>query len=179
MFSYSLAFSWEALKFPEGDQSYSLEVTMQGKSTQFDIDIVQEEDGYRVEYGSSQSQIPYEDLSSAAFGGTMMGGFGAAAFLFGPSFMFLPMILANEDIAVRDGYISMMGMGKVYMEKTVEVAGHECVVVRMEMGQDDDIQNFEFALAENLPFPCYSIYGEGEDQVEIRLIRPNFKLACW
>lgn len=52
--------------------------------------------------------------------------------------------------------------------ESVQMAGYECVVIRLEMPQQDG--DFEFALAEDLPFPCFSRYGSGEGAFQMRLL---------
>jgi hypothetical protein len=87
---------------------------------------------------------------------------------YGPAFMMLPMLLGKEDIHVRSEPVRVAGVGSVFMDKSETIAGHECVVLRLEM--DDGSAPIEMALAEDLPFPCSSRYGDEGDRTTIRLI---------
>lgn len=172
----ALAFQWNMDAFPSGDHSYTWEMTVDSgdgpQTATITIDITQQGDSYdtattmRVE----QTGVAQEDLSSAALGGSMMGAlaFGPMMMFYGPAFMMLPMLLGNEDIHVRTEPVRVAGMGSIYMDHTETVAGHECVVMRLEM--DDGSAPIEMALAEDLPFPCFSQYGEEGDSTSIRLI---------
>lgn len=169
------AFTWEPFVFPEGDQRYTLEIVQgqEGPATTIDIDVVDTGELYDVTTTMTTQQLGVGsgDLDSAVFGGGSFGMFAMGPMmLFGPSFMMLPVMLGEEDIRVRQEPIRIMGFGNLYMEAEVEVAGRTCVVVRLEPDGDAG-GGFEFGLAEGLPFPCYSRYGEGEDAVEIRLVR--------
>ena len=61
----------------------------------------------------------------------------------------------------------MTGFGAIDMEREEEVAGRICVVIRMELDGSDAL---EFAVAEGLPIPCFSLDGSGADAVEARLV---------
>lgn len=167
------AFTWEPFVFPEGDQSYTLEIVEADEipSTTIRIDIVDTGDGYDVTTTTTlqQTGVGQSELENAAFGGGAFGMFAMGPMmLFGPSFMMLPMMLGEEDIRVREEPMRVMGAGSLYMEEEVEVAGQSCVVLRFEPDQEGG-GGFEFAVAEGVPFPCYSRYGTGDDVVEIRL----------
>jgi hypothetical protein len=95
-----------------------------------------------------------------------MFGFGSMM-LFGPSFFILPMLLGEQDIAVQEAPIPVMGMGTLYMDREEVVAGQTCVVIRMELEGGDEL---EFAVAEGLPLPCFSRYGSGSGAIEARLV---------
>lgn len=115
-----------------------------------------------------QSNVDQDDLGEAMFGGSGLAMFAfGPMMLFGPSFFLLPMLLGEEDISVQDTPIRVMGMGTMYMDREEVVAGRTCVVIRMELEGGDEL---EFALAEDLPLPCFSRYGSGSDAVEARLI---------
>lgn len=164
------AFQWEPFEFPPGDQGYTIEVTSAEGTLVLDVDIVDLSGTFDVRTVMTYDQVGVEasDLGIAMFGGAgiSMLGFGPMM-LFGPSFFILPMVLGQEDIAVREEPIPVMGMGTLVMEREVEVAGHVCVVIRFEVEGGDTL---EFAIAEDLPVPCYSRYGSGADAVEARLI---------
>jgi len=167
------AFTWEPFVFPEGDQSYTLEIASADDipSTTIRIDIVDTGDGYDVTTTTTLQQrgVGQGELENAAFGGGAFGMFAMGPMMmFGPSFMMLPMMLGEEDIRVREEPMRVMGAGSLYMEEEVEVAGQRCVVLRFEPDQEGG-GGFEFAVAEGVPFPCYSRYGTGDDVVEIRL----------
>lgn len=172
--SYSLAFEWNFDQWPEGDQAYTLELR-QGDSDQLvtmNIVVKDEGDSYDVmtTMTVNQSGIPRGDLGSAAYGGNALGMFalGPMAF-YGPAFMILPMMLGQEDIRVRNEPMRVMGIGSITMDRSESIAGYECVIVSFTPDDSPD-EVMEFALAENLPFPCYSKYGSGSDTIEIRLI---------
>lgn len=167
------AFTWEPFAFPEGDQGYTLEIAQEGDGpvTTIDIDVTSTGDGFDVTTTTTvrQTGIAQEEVEDAMFG----GGFGLFAMgpmmMFGPSFMMVPMMLGEEEVRVRAEPMRMMGFGSVFMDREVEVAGRTCVVVRVVPDGNPDGE-FEFALAEDLPFPCYSRYGQGDDVVEVRLV---------
>ncbi len=171
----ALAFEWNMDSFPAGDHSYTWEMSVEGgdapQAVTITMDITQNGDSYdtattmRVE----QTNVAQEDLSSAALGGSMMGAmaFGPMMMFYGPAFMMLPMLLGQEDIHVRSEPVRVAGMGSIYMDHSETVAGHECVVLRLEL--DDGSAPIEMALAEDLPFPCFSQYGDEGDRTTIRL----------
>jgi len=164
------AFQWMPFEFPAGDQGYTMEIVTEDGVSQIDIDIVERDGSYDVTTTMTfeQTGVPLGGLDDAMFGGAgfAMFGFGPMM-LFGPSFFLLPMMLGQEEIKVQDTPIRVMGMGTMYMDREEVVAGHVCVVIRLEMDGDDTL---EFAVAENLPFPCFSRYGSGDDGLEVRLI---------
>ncbi len=164
------AFQWMPFEFPPGDQGYTMEIVTEDGVSQIDIDIVDRGGSYDVTTTMTfeQAGVPLDGLSDAMFGGAglTMFGFGPMM-LFGPSFFLLPMMLGQEEIQVQDTPIRVMGMGTMYMDREEVVAGHVCVVIRMELEGDDAL---EFAVAENLPIPCFSRYGSGDDAMEARLI---------
>lgn len=169
------AFTWEPFTFPEGDQGYTLEIVQgeDGPATTIDIDVVDVGDAYDVTTTMTYQQagVPKSDLDSAMFGGSTFGMFAMGPMMmFGPSFMMVPMMLGEEDIRVREEPIRVMGFGSLHMDSEVEVAGRTCVVMRMVPDGDPEA-GYEFAVAEGVPFPCYSRYGQGDDVVEIRLVR--------
>jgi hypothetical protein len=94
--------------------------------------------------------------------------------LFGPSSFMLPMLIAQHDIAVRDAPIQVPGLGTLHMDREEIVAGHTCVVVRIVFEGDDDFEEdgdvFEIAIAEDLPFPCFSRHGLLDEAVEAHLV---------
>lgn len=164
------AFTWTPFEFPPGDQGYTLEVVTDEGASRIDIDIVESAGGYGVTTTMTlvQDGVALDDLASAMFGGSGLAMFAfGPMMLFGPSFFLLPMLLGQEDIRVTDVPIRVMGMGTLYMEREEVVAGHTCVVIRMELEGGDSM---EFAVAENLPVPCFSRYGTGSDAMEARLI---------
>jgi hypothetical protein len=139
------------------------------------IDIVQTDAGYDVTTTivSSQSDVAQGNLSGAAFGGSMLGGLALGPMMFyGPMFMMLPMMLGQEEIRVRTEPMVVMGMGRLVMDSTVEMAGHTCVVVRFEPNENPE-GTLEFALAEGVPFPCYTRFGSGDAVVEMQLIESS------
>lgn len=172
----SFAFKWSMEAFPRGDQAYTLELSYPDdasmQTVRMEIEMIDTGDGFNVSstIHAAQEDISYDDAMGAALGGSSLG-----MFAFGPMFMFgsagfmIPMMLGDEDIHVSDESMRVMGMGRVSMPRSIDVDGHECVVIQLDM--DDSEETIEFAIAENVPFPCYSSFGEGEERVELRLVR--------
>jgi len=174
----AFAFKWQPNQIPPGNHSYTLEMlsTQEGADTQpvtVRIDFVEEGGSYTVNttYHLSQKGVRPEALGDAMFGGSMLGAFAFGPMLmYGPAYMLLPMMLGEEDIRVRSEPMLVMGLGKLHMDKTEQVAGHECVVLRFE-SSDGTSEPVEFALAEGLPFPCFSRYSNGNGSfTEVRLV---------
>ncbi|HKI58207.1 MAG TPA: hypothetical protein VKA00_03180 [Trueperaceae bacterium] len=171
----AFAFTWNPDSFPPGSHSYTWTMTVdQGDGPQtatITIAITQKGDTYDTTTTTqvTQTGVAKEDLSSAALGGSMMGtlAIGPMMVFYGPAFMMLPALLGNEDIHVRSEPVRVAGMGSIYMDKAETYAGHKCVVLRLQM--DDGSPPIEMALAEDLPFPCYSKYGEEGDQTTLEL----------
>ena len=169
-----LAFDWEPFVFPDGDQHYVVEI-FQGQDAAapamtLDVAIADTGDTFDVTTALTfdRRNVAPDDLQNAFFG----GGFGLGpALMFGPTFLILPMLLDGQDIAVGEP-VELPGLGVLHMDGEVEVAGHRCVEIRLEP-QAQTAVAMEFALAEDLPVPCYSRYGEGEDAVEVRLVRAD------
>lgn len=164
------AFQWTPFEFLPGDQGYTMEIVTEEGTSIVDIDMVESDGSYEVTTTMTlvQSGVDQDALSDAMFGGSGLAMFGfGPMMLFGPSFFLLPMLLGEEDIAVQATPIRVMGMGTMYMDREEVVAGHTCVVIRMELEDGDEL---EFAVAENLPVPCFSRYGSGGDAIEARLI---------
>ena len=168
------AFEWAPLEFEPRPQAYTIEVLDAAGEvvTTLDIDITAAGDAFDVTtvQTTRSAGVDAADLDTAALtGGGGLFGFAGAAF-FGPAFMLLPLILLDQDVAVRDAPIEVAGYGSVYMDSTSTVAGTTCVDVRLQPA-NEGMPVVEFGIAEGVPFPCYSRYGEGEDAVEIRLTR--------
>ena len=164
------AFQWTPFEFAPGDQGYTMEIVTEDGVSRVDIDIVESGGSYDVTTTMTLEQvgIGQDDLSDAMFGGSSLAMFGfGPMMLYGPSFFLLPMVLGEEDIAVSDTPIRVMGMGTMYMDREEVVAGQTCVVIRMELEGGDEV---EFAVAEGVPLPCFSRYGSGSDMIEVRLI---------
>jgi hypothetical protein len=163
------AFSWTPLEFPAGDQGYTLEITSADGVSRVDIDIVESGGVHEVTTRMTlvQGGVDQSDLADAMFGGSGLAMFAfGPMMLFGPTFFLMPMLLGQEDIAVRDAPIEMMGVGRMYMDREEVVAGRTCVVLRAELEGGDEM---EFAVAEGVPLPCFSRYGSGSDAIEARL----------
>jgi hypothetical protein len=164
------AFQWTPFEFAAGDQGYTIRVASADGVSVIDVDMVDRGGTFDVTTAMTVEQrgVALDDLGGAMFGGAGLAMFGfGPMMLFGPSFFMLPMVLGQEDVSVRDVPIRVLGMGTLYMEREEVVAGHTCVVIRLEM---DGADALEFAVAENLPVPCFSRYGSGADAVEARLV---------
>jgi hypothetical protein len=164
------AFQWTPFEFLPGDQGYTLEVRTREGVSHVDVDIVARGDAYDVTTAVrfEQAGVAPGDLLSAVFGGSGLSLFAfGPMMLYGPSFFLLPMLFGQEEIEVQDGPIRVLGMGTMYMEREEEVVGHRFVVVRLELQGGEEV---EFAVAEQLPFPCFSRYGSGRDAIEVRLV---------
>jgi hypothetical protein len=173
------AFRWAPFEFPAGDQRYVLEIR-QGEG---DAAMVGTVDLTIVDRGGvfdatttiafAQTGLSPEDLSSAAFGGAMANVVVLGpALAYGPAFFLLPMMLGEEEVRVRPEPIRLVGIGSLHMEREEVVAGRTCVVVRYEPDGDPS-GAMTFALADGLPFPCFSMYGSGDGRVEVRLLRAD------
>ena len=173
----AFAFTWSPDAYPGGSHSYTWEMTVdQGDGPQtatISVDIVQKGDSFDTSTTTkvTQTGVAKGDITSAALGGSMLGALaiGPMMVFYGPAFMMLPALLGNEDIHVRSDPVRVAGVGSIHMDKTETIAGHQCVVLRLEM--DDGSPPVEMALAEDLPFPCYSKYGEEGNQTSIRLVK--------
>lgn len=177
------AFQWEPFAFPTGDQRYVLEVrtVAEGSDDQVStitITITEGAEGYNVDtaFAFSQEGVSQDELSNVMFGGSLLGTFAfGPMMMFGPSFMMLPMMLMGEEIRVRAEPVVVMGMGRLHMDRTTQAAGRECVLLRFETGSaaepSEDVM--EFALAEDLPFPCYARYGSAGSYTEIRVLEAD------
>ena len=169
------AFQWTPFEFGPGDQHYTIEIRAgEAPVTTLDVTMLHRDDGFHVStvLRFEQDGVAQDDLATAMFGGQALGMFGLGPMLvFGPSAMMLPMLLGEEEVRVREEPLRVMGFGSLHMEREEVVAGHTCVVMRLELDVGDDV--FEFAVAEGLPLPCFSRYGSGADQVEMRLLRAD------
>lgn len=171
------AFEWTPFEFPDRDQAYTLEI-WQGEDAErpeaiMEIDVTSTGEGFDVVTNMryERQAVDQSELEDAIFGAGFMGMFTMGPMMmFGPFAMMLPMLLGEEDIRVRSEPIRVMGVGRLHMDREVEVAGRTCVVVRLEP-DNEGAGEMEFALAEGVPFPCYSRYGSGADAVEVRLVR--------
>ena len=175
----ALAFNWSPDNFPTGSHSYTWEMSVEGgdgpQKATIGLDITQNGDSYdtTTTMKVTQTGVAQGDLASAALGGSMLGamGLGPMMVFYGPTFMMLPMLLGNEDIHVRSEPVRVAGIGTIHMDKSEQVAGHTCVVLRLEL--DDGSAPIEMALAEDLPFPCYSQYGDEGARTTIRLTKAD------
>jgi hypothetical protein len=164
------AFQWEPFAFPPGDQGYTIEITSSEGVLVLDVDIVDQAGAFDIRTVMTFDQVGVGsgDLAIAMFGGSGISMFGfGPMMLFGPSYFILPMALGQQEIAVREDRIDVLGMGTMVMEREVEIAGRDCVVILLTLASGDEL---EFAIAEDLPLPCYSRYGTGANAVEARLL---------
>ena len=176
MGSVAFAFEWDMSQFPEGDQSYVIEMRMGDAEEQqvltLEIDVREDGEGNYTVTNTSTSEFQVSNLDMGVLTGTGFSGVLGPALMLGPVYMFAPLLLQGQDIAVRSEPMIVAGMGTLHMNRSEEVAGFECVVIRFEPNDDPD-QSFEFALAEGVPFPCFTRYGQGGESVEMRLLSAN------
>jgi len=164
------AFSWAPFEFAPGDQGYTMEVVNADGVARFDIDLVDRGGSFDLTTSMTVTQagVAPGSISDAMFGGSGMAMFAfGPMMLFGANYFFLPLLLGQEDIAVRADPVGVKGIGLLFMDREEVVAGRTCVVIRMELEGGDTT---EFAVAEGLPLPCFSRYGSGSDAVVARLI---------
>ena len=170
------AFTRDPTTFPEGDQSYTFEITTEdGSSTSVTVlvfAVTQNGDTYDT---TTTMTFRAEGIEHDALADQMLGGAGIGGFIFGPMMTFygpaaflLPMMLGSEEIRVRSEPMRVVGMGSIYMDSTETYAGRECVVLRFE--PDDGGEQMVFALTEGLPFPCFSSYGDEGSRTILKLI---------
>ena len=175
--SWASAFTWDPIAFPEGNQRYVFEITVEGSDgpavSTLDYQVVQTGDTYETVSTLTvrSSGVTQDELSDAMFGGEALAtfGFGPMLAFYGPAIFMLPMMLGTEDIHVRSEPIRVAGMGSLIMDHSEQFAGIECVVI--EFVPDDGSSSMQFALAEGLPFPCYSSYGDEGSRTIVRLIQ--------
>lgn len=173
------AFRWTPFAFPDGDQHYVLEVR-QGEGDGIvvgTVDLRIDDLGGRFDVTTTvtfvQSGLSADDLSAAAFGGLMANLMTLGpALAYGPASFLLPMMLGEEDVRLRDEPIRLLGGASLHMDREEVVAGRTCVVARYEI-EGDPSGTMTFALAEGLPFPCFSVYGSGDGRVEVRLLQAD------
>ncbi len=174
------AFSWEFFEFPSGNQHYLFEIVIDedGDVNRSLIDFVVNQNGDLYDATTSitfeQRGVTHDELGDAVFGGSSIGlmMFGPAMLFYGPGMFLLPIMLANEDIAVRADPIVSEGIGTIHMDHSETIAGHECVVISF-VPEDEDAVMLEFALAEALPFPCFSVYHDGDSHTTLRLLQAD------
>ncbi len=170
------AFTLDMTAFPPGSHFYAFEITSdslgEGTVMRVEYDVRQNGDAYDI---TTTTRITNSGLQQGEVMDALGGGGALAMFMFGPSILFygpavfvLPLVLADQDVAVRQDPITVEGFGTLHMDRSERVAGLECVVLRYE--PEDDTEPMEIALAEGLPFPCYSIYGEDDDRTTMRLV---------
>lgn len=168
-------FLWQPNEIPPGNHTYALEISngqADSEPVRLELTFTQEGESYSVDtvYRLRQTGLSSDNLGDAMFGSSMLGMFAFGPMvMYGPAFMMLPLVLGQEEIRVRSEPMIVMGLGRLYMDKTEEVAGFECVVLRFE-SSDGSSEPVEFALAEGLPFPCFSRYSNGDGTfTEVRL----------
>lgn len=174
--SWSSAFTWDPSAFPAGNQRYTFEITVEGSDgpsvSTLDYEVIQAGDTYDTVSTLTvrSSGVTQDELSDAMFGGDALGtlAFGPMLAFYGPAIFMLPMMLGAEDIHVRSEPVRVAGMGSLVMDHSENYAGLECVVI--EFVPDDGSTSMVFALAEGLPFPCYSSYGDEGSRTIVRLI---------
>jgi len=168
------AFRWSSFDVPPGDQRYVVEVLVgDGSDTQvatMDIRIVDAGDAFDVTSTMTTVQrgVRPSEVANAVFTGGSVSLYFLGGMAAGPAAYLVPMLLGDHDVRVRTEPIVFPGLGSLHMLHEETVAGLTCVVMRVEIDNADD--DFEFAVAEGVPFPCFSRYGVGAGRVETRLL---------
>lgn len=173
----SFAFTWDMNSFPESNQSYTIEITspnsMRPKTTTMNIDITYSGNSYNISTNTitNQQNVPPEDVLLASFNNDNIGmvGFDPMAMFGEASFMISMFLTDQQNIQVSNEVTRVVGLGSMSMPRSIMIDGHECVVVLIEM--EDSEQILDFAIAENIPLPCYINFGQGEEYTEFRLTR--------
>jgi len=173
--AWALAFTWAPFEFPERDQHYVIEVRRGDATVPVILDVAVTLVGDRFDVSTTmqveQRGVAAGDLGSAVFGADAFGLMALGpALLYGPIFMFVPMLLGDEDIAVRSEPIRILNFGRLHMDREEVVAGRTCVVMRLVLDSGPP-EGFEFSVADDLPLPCRSVYGSGDDRIEVRVVR--------
>lgn len=88
-----------------------------------------------------------------------------------PNLMYANYVGIAGDVAVRDEPVELLGgIVRVHFEREEQVAGLTCVVVRVEW---TGFGEYTLAVAEGVPFPCFSDYGEGDGRVRTRILEAD------
>jgi hypothetical protein len=164
------AFSWTPFEFPPGDQGYVVDIVTSEGVARVDVDVAARGGLFDVTTTMTfeQTGVDPSSMGDAFFGGSALAMFGFGPMvLFGPSAFMLPMMLGQEDIAVRKEPMRLMGVGTLVMDREEIVAGRRCVVITVNMDGGDQLV---FAIAEGVPIPCFTRYGTGMNAMEVRLV---------
>jgi len=173
---WASAFTWDPTAFPAGNQRYVFEFTTEGSDgaavSTLEFEVIQTGDTYDAvsTFTVRSSGVPQDELANAMFGGDALAtfGFGPMMAFYGPAMFLLPMMLGSEEVRVRSEPMRVAGMGSLIMDHSERIAGIECVFI--EFVPDSGESPMQFALAEGLPFPCFSSYGEEGSRTTMRLI---------
>jgi hypothetical protein len=170
-----LAFEWSPEIIRPGDQRYLVEVRKgEGDAgAVFHVEIVLTDLGGSFD-AAVTLQIVRTGVAPAEVGNLPFYlGFDASFALMAasPNMIFAAQVGVAGDVTVRDEPVELMfGMGRVHYEREELVAGLTCVVVRVELTGDSE---HTLAVAEGVPFPCFSDYGEGDGRVRTRILEAD------
>lgn len=171
----ALAFGWSPEIARPGDQRYLIEVR-QGEAddaTVHHVEIVLTDVGGAFDVAVSvrllRAALAPSDVGRVLLdlGPAAMSVLSAAS----ANLVFVGYATVQSDVAVRDEPVELAGgIGRVHYEREEQVAGLTCVVVRAEL---TGYGEYILALAEGVPFPCFSDYGEGGGRVTTRILEAD------
>lgn len=167
-----LAFEWSPEIIRPGDQRYLVEVR-QGDAAAFHVEIVLTDLGGSFDVAVTLP-IVRTGLSPAEVGSLLfyLGAEANVALMAAaPNLMYASYVGIAGDVAVRDERVELLGgIVRVHFEREEQVAGLTCVVVRVEW---TGFGEYTLAVAEGVPFPCFSDYGEGDGRVRTRILEAD------
>lgn len=170
-----LAFEWSTEIVRPGDQRYLIEVVQgDGDGARVHrVEIVLVDRGGAFDVGVTVSVtrpgITPADVGTSPFDASME--LTSALSAIAANAVFASYAGIAGEVAVRDEPVELVGgMGRVRYEREEQVAGLTCVVVRVELtGYGEHL----LAVAEGVPFPCFSAYGEGPNLVRTRILEAD------
>jgi hypothetical protein len=170
-----LAFEWSPEIIRPGDQRYLVEVRLGDgdAATVYHVEVVLTDRGGAFDVAVTLP-IVREGLAPAEVGTSLFYvsfEAGAALKAVSPDLVLAGQVRAAGDIAVRDEPVELLfGTGWVHFEREEQVAGLTCVVLRVE---STGFGEYTMAVAEGVPFPCFSEYGEGSNRVSTRILEAD------
>lgn len=170
-----LAFEWSAEIVRSGDQRYLIEV-VQGDGDDartHRVEIVLVDRGGAFDVGVTvtvaRAGVAPAEVGRSPFDASteLMAAMSASA----ANAVFASYAGIAGEVVVRDEPVALVGgIGRVHYEREEQVAGLTCVVVRVELAGYGE---YLLAVAEGVPFPCFSAYGEGPNLVRTRILEAD------